>query len=245
MCIRDRTTTGTGYQTFKYPDIKVNVEVSYGSTIKGTFNFTPIVTGEIIDAYLYEEGSDYGSTILNHHKNPAITIKNGKEAELKPIVVAGKIVDVVVMNKGKEYYSLPELNIEGSGNGALLRPVINNGQLTDVIIINSGIGYTNINSTHVYADARGNGALFEPRVRKLTVNNTERLGRHHLAPESTDSLGLSILGYNQELASIFKEPFTVDGNGDFDEINGHSPIIGWSYDGNPIYGPFGLSLIHI
>ena len=45
------TTTGTGYQTFKYPDIQVKVEVSYGSTVTGTFNFTPIVTGEIIDAY--------------------------------------------------------------------------------------------------------------------------------------------------------------------------------------------------
>ena len=54
-------------------------------------------------------------------------------------------------------------------------------------------------------------------------------------------MGLSILGYNQELASIFKEPFTVDANGDFNEINGHSPIIGWSYDGNPIYGPFGYT----
>jgi len=235
------TTTGTGYQTFKYPDIQVKAEVSYGSTVTGTFNFTPIVTGEVIDAYLYEEGSEYGSTILNHHKNPAIIVKNGKEAELKPIVVDGKIVDVVVMNKGKEYYSIPEINVVGSGNGALFRPVISNGQLTDIIVINSGIGYTDANSTNVYADARGHGALFEPRVRKLTVNNTERLGRYHLAPEGTDSLGLSILGYNQELASIFKEPFTVDANGDFNEINGHSPIIGWSYDGNPIYGPFGYT----
>ena len=27
--------TGTGYQTFKYPDIKVNIEVGYGGTVTG------------------------------------------------------------------------------------------------------------------------------------------------------------------------------------------------------------------
>ena len=37
--------TGTGYQTFTYPEIKVNVEVSYGSTVTGTINFTPVVRG--------------------------------------------------------------------------------------------------------------------------------------------------------------------------------------------------------
>ena len=30
-------------------------------------------------------------------------------------------------------------------------------------------------------------------------------------------------------------------NDQFDKITKHSPIIGWAYDGNPIYGPFGYS----
>ena len=30
-------------------------------------------------------------------------------------------------------------------------------------------------------------------------------------------------------------------NGEFNNITGHSPIVGWAYDGNPIYGPFGYS----
>ena len=54
--------TGTGYQTFKYPDIKVNVEVSYGSTVTGTINFTPIVTGSFTGAYLYEK-----EVIMDHY----------------------------------------------------------------------------------------------------------------------------------------------------------------------------------
>ena len=72
--------TGTGYQTFKYPDIKVNIEVSYGSTVTGTFNLTPVVTGEITDAYLYEEGTNYGSSILNHQITPEIKVQNGINA---------------------------------------------------------------------------------------------------------------------------------------------------------------------
>ena len=57
----DLQSTGTGYQTFKYPDIKVNIEVVYNGTVTGTFNITPVVTGSFTDVYLYEKGSDYGS----------------------------------------------------------------------------------------------------------------------------------------------------------------------------------------
>ena len=78
--------TGTGYQTFTYPKIKVNVEVSYGSTVTGTINFTPVVKGSFTGAYLYEKGSDYGSTILNHQVKPNISIESGKDAELKAII---------------------------------------------------------------------------------------------------------------------------------------------------------------
>ena len=35
--------------------------------------------------------------------------------------------------------------------------------------------------------------------------------------------------------------FSINSNGEFNQITGHSPIIGWAYDGNPIYGPFGYS----
>ena len=45
-----------------------------------------------------------------------------------------------------------------------------------------------------------------------------------------DGLSYSMYGYSQDLAS----------NGFEDLTSGaHSPIIGWAYDGNPIYGPFG------
>ena len=143
------TTKGTGYQIFKYPDIKVNIEVSFGSTITGAINLTPVVSGKIIDAYLYENGTNYGSSILNHQVVPEINIENGKNAELKPIIVNGKIERVSVVNKGSGYTSSPLVKIVdgGSGTGASVRPVISGGQIIDAIVVNTGIGYSSFTTS--------------------------------------------------------------------------------------------------
>ena len=77
--------TGTGYQTFKYPDIKVNLEVGYAGTITGDFTIIPHIKGSFTDAYVYESGSNYGSTILNNVSKPSISIEGGKNAELRPV----------------------------------------------------------------------------------------------------------------------------------------------------------------
>jgi len=231
-------TTGTGYQTFTYPEVTVTAKVSYASSITGDFVFTPIVTGKLTGSYVYEQGTKYGSVTVNHQKDPLITIQNGKNAELKPLVSAGKIVDVVVMSKGSEFYSLPKLVVSGSGNGAVLKPIISDGKLQSVLVINGGIGY-DASNTSVYADPRGINGLYEPRVRNLTINSTKRFGEYYLNPQGDTSLGFNVVGYNQDLALHYGESFTVEQNGNFKEPSGHSPIIGWAYDGNPIYGPFG------
>lgn len=231
---------GSGYHIFQYPEIKVNANVSFGASGIGTFIFTPIVTGEIVDAYLYESGTGYGSTVFNLHTKPRISISKGKNSQLAPIISNGKIVDVQVLNKGSEYNSIPELTIEdpSGGTGAILRPVLLNGKIDDVIVINTGIGYSS-SSTSLFVDSRGSGAIFDTRVRDLTVNDAFRFGKISATrtpeiysslykDEKQDSLVYGMYGYSQDLAS------------NFESLNGsHSPIIGWAYDGNPIYGPFG------
>ena len=78
---------------------------------------------------------------------------------------------------------------------------------------------------------------FSARVRSLTLNNASRFGDTQLT-EKVDSLKFSVLGYSQEIANTFENTFSINSNGEFNQITGHSPIIGWAYDGNPIYGPF-------
>ena len=224
-----------------FPQIKVNVDVSFGSTITGDITITPVVTGELIGGYLYEEGTNYGSTTLDKEVVPKVTIENGKFAEFKPIIVNGRITDVAVVNRGREYNSSPEIIVTSTDNGAgaVIRPVIENGQVIDAIVTNTGIGYSSL-STEVRAFPRGNSGVYAARVRSLTLNNTHRFGDSFLSTKE-NTLRFSILGYSQDIANNFENTFTVTGSGEFNQIIGHSPIVGWAYDGNPIYGPFGYS----
>ena len=235
------SSSGEGFQIFNYPQIKVNIDVSYGSTITGDITITPVVTGELIGGYLYEEGTNYGSTILDKEVVPKVTIENGRYAEFKPIIVNGRITDVAVVNRGREYNSSPEVKVisTGAGAGAVIRPVVENGKVIDAIVTNTGIGYSSM-STEVRAFSRGSSGVYAARVRSLTLNNTHRFGDSFLSTKE-DTLRFSILGYSQDIANNFENTFTVTGSGEFNQIIGHSPIVGWAYDGNPIYGPFGYS----
>jgi len=224
-------TTGSGYQIFKYPDIVVNVNyssVGIGSTqVTGTIVSTPVVRGSIIDTYVYEKGSNYGSEILNYHQKPKITVLNGTESQLSPVILGGKIVDVQVSGLGRDYYSTPELKVVGDGVGAILRPIVTNNGISGVIIIDSGYGYTQ-EKTQIIVESAGRGAIFDPQIRSLTLNNNFLYGSEILK-ESYRNLQYSICSYSKKIQDLF---------GDSNEVE-HSPIIGWAYDGNPIYGTYG------
>ena len=73
---------GTGFQVFKYPDIKLNISYELKNTDVGVITATPVVRGSINDIYLYEEGSGYGSEILNLEKPVNITRKKGQDLSL-------------------------------------------------------------------------------------------------------------------------------------------------------------------
>ena len=217
---------GSGYHHFEYPQIQVNINVEY-SGISGVITATPIVRGSIIDAYVYDGGSGYGSNILNIEKKPTLTIKNGKNAQLKPIVIDGKVISVEIQSIGSEYNASPDLEVIGDGIGAKLRAKVVNGYISEVIILNSGVNYTQ-DKTSIRVLPPGSGVIIEPKVRGISINNFKRYGSELLV-DSNDSLKYSIVGYSTNIGRTY---FGDDG------VN-HSPIIGWAYDGNPIYGPYG------
>jgi len=221
--------TGSGYQIFSYPQIQLNINISYGSTITGIVTATPIIRGKIIDCYLYESGAGYGSTTLNLHKKPIISINTGTGAQLLPFIVDGKIEKVIVLNGGSNYNAAPDLSISGDGTGAILRPIVVNGTITQVVVINSGIGYLKDN-TDIIVTSPGNGAILESSIRNLTLNNHFRFGNEILI-QGKENLQYGIVGYSTEIGNKIK---TDDGSQ-------HSPIVGWAYDGNPIYGPYSFS----
>ena len=228
-------TVGSGFQKFKFPDIKVFINfdtLGSGTTIPSqtpkTIVATPKVKGTIQDVYLYESGTGYGSTILNNHRRPIISLTTGKGASLKPIIENGEISDVNIENKGSEYFSTPDLIVDdptGLGIGAQLRPIIVNQKLEDVVIINAGIGYST--STSIKVKSSGINGLLDSDVRSLTINKNSDENNSQNLEESENKLKFSHVGYS---TNIFKD----DGK----SISG---LIGWAYDGNPIYGPFGFA----
>ena len=227
------TSTGSGYQYFNYPKISISIEYSpVGvNTEVRTITATPVVKGSIIDAYLYEGGTGYGSIILNLHKKPLIKIKTGKESQITPVFINGSIVSVNIKYGGYEYYSIPDLIVEdssGSGSGAELRAITTNNKITSVSIINPGIGYDS-SSTIIKVVPSGSKAILDPSVRSLRVNNNVKFG-DELLVESNNNLQYSICGYYDTLRLSLN-----------DDGSQHSPIIGWAYDGNPIYGAYGYS----
>ena len=233
--------SGSGYHIFNYPDITFKVEysaVGLGSTqFRGSISATPIVRGAIVDTYVYDDGSDYGSSILNYQKKPSVSVKNGKNAQFKPIIINGRIEDVAIQYGGSEYYSTPDIVVSGVGTGAILKPIVEDNKVTDVLVINAGVGYSTSDTTISVVSA-GKKAIFDPQIRSLNVNNTVIYNdvtettsiTNEIIKSSSNNLQYFVCGYSGAIQNEFN-----------DTGENHSPIIGWAYDGNPIYGSYGYS----
>ena len=71
-----------------------------------TINATPKVRGSIVQTYLYEDGTGYGSTTTNNHKKPSISIENGRNGSVVPNIKNGQITSVNINFGGNEYFSV-------------------------------------------------------------------------------------------------------------------------------------------
>ena len=223
--------SGDGYQQFSYPEIKVDFRfttVGLGTTSTQSITLTPIVKGSITDIQLYEAGVGYGSSIINYHKKPTVKVQNGKGARVTPIVINGRINSINVEYGGEEYYSVPDLIITDtskSGTGAVLRAIIKNNKLDSVKVIKSGIGYSSAD-TSVSVVSSGINQVFDSNVRHLTIVTNEIFESNKLLIDGDEgNLKYSVCGYDVDLLS--------------ETSSSISGIIGWAYDGNPIYGPYG------
>ena len=259
---------GVGTHIFKYPDIKATLLGKVGVT---TFapqdlraSIKPIFRGSLKSSFLNASGVGYGSsTIINFIKKPNIDIRSGTGAELLPIVSSqGKLIDVLIQNVGREYNSSPTLVVKGSGSGARITPVVSNGRITEVKINTSGTGYTQKDTTIQVVPA-GRGGKVDVEIRKWTIDRIEKLVRNNNISEddgiveSSDydndnlkythgyaprELRKKVLGRKFIKGKIsFREDLPVDSVGTEVDTDHHSPIIGWAFDGNPIYGPYGYS----
>ncbi len=258
--------TGSGEHIFNYPPIEVSVDGVIGVTtypgqdIKAVVQ--PIVRGGISKVFVKDGGVGYGSSdIINYNRQPEFKTVTGKEAQLDIVTNQGRIVAVNILNPGSQYNSPPTLNISGVGTGGILVPIMSNGTISDIGIVSPGLGYEQGKSV-VNVTPSGKDVQLRSNPKAWNINNVERLIQTKKI-EKDD--GVFINGLNSEYGIQYTHAFAprdlrqtvygvkqVDGKdvfvNDLSLNNGvevtatnHSPIIGWSYDGYPIYGPYGYA----
>ena len=257
---------GSGIHVFNYPDISVeiigNIGISSVSSDDFKAKIQPIFRGEITSIHLSNNGVGYGSSeVLNFYRDPEIKLLAGQDSQLTPVVSSsGQIKEVLINNNGTYYYSPPDLEIIGNGRGAVLTPIVENGQIKSIKVISGGIGYIP-GSTFVNAVVPGNDASFKSKIKSWTVNLFKRYYPYISGDDGVISDGLNenyglqythlyaprklreiLYSSDQSGTILYSNPdLKVVGKTEINSLD-HSPIIGWAYDGNPIYGPYGYLL---
>ena len=255
------TSVGSGEHIFNYPPIVVNVRGTIGINTAHPENYhakvNPIVRGSITSINVEKPGIGYGSpTTFNFSIAPQVRVSSGSSSEYKAIVTGGKIQSVIVTRSGDNYTSSPDLRILGDGVGAKIISSISNGRVDKITVDNGGVGYSTA-TVGVEEVIPGTGAVFLTKIRSWAINNVKRYEDIFY-----DDDGFLDRGDNDEgikftsfyvprgLRKVLKQK-NSDGTVDYtsNDLNllnnaeqaslNHSPIIGWAYDGNPIYGPYG------
>jgi hypothetical protein len=251
---------GSGEHYFDYLPIQIRIDgrVSIASTNLPA-ELRPIFRGSIDSVFLKNGGVGYGSSeIINLNRQPTMLVSGGSGAQITPVIVDGKIEDIIIQSPGLNYDSLPDLIIKGDGIGAVLTPVFSNGSISEVKIISKGTGYTKEN-TRISVEYSGLGSKFFANIKSWRINLFEKL--YNVQNDATSIFfddGVLTKGYTglqysnlyapRELRKlVYNNNYISDlviRNGKESLVSStHSPIIGWAYDGNPIYGPFGYSSI--
>jgi len=258
--------SGSGNHIFNHQPISISVSgvVGISTRIQQNFNaiLQPVFRGEIKSVFLENGGFNYGSEeIINFNKQPSFELKSGRGAQVKPIISNGKISEIIVLDSGSGYNSIPDLQISGPGLGEILTPIVNQGSLSEVRVIQGGVGFST-NKTFLNIISAGSNCKLQSTPKKWTINLVQRNVQSN---QITDDDGIIYEGINsnygleythlyspRKLRQILLSKRLINGqetyvpdliisNNKESPSSSHSPIIGWAYDGNPIYGPYGYS----
>jgi hypothetical protein len=245
---------GVGTHTFYYPPIEINIETisGIGSTSIVSPVLTPVVLGSAESVYIENGGVSYGTPeIINFHRRPIIDLQTISPALLKPVIIDGSIRDVQVIFGGKGYDNGTKIEIYGKGKYADLKPIIENGSIKYFSILDGGVGYA-LSTTTINAVRQGKNLKFIANVFEWKINQIERNKnqiKNNNGDDQTISIPSSNLNLNLQPINFYLPRFLrknisdniLENNQEKNQDLRHSPIVGWAYDGNPIYGPYGYT----
>ena len=217
------TQKGSGYK--KAPYVLINNQ-------KGKAR--AFLSGETLDRIEISDTTTYSS-------DPEVTIVSGRNAEVRAIVTNGAVTKLVIDNPGEYYSSPPIIRItdrSGRGKFASFNAIISeDGQIVDFERIETGRLYTQKN---IFVEVIPEGKFAEARVEIRRWVKNRYQNSSGLIDSANGRLFDNPLTFDQKQYGIIANPVklrqSLSDNG-----SGHSPILGYAYDGNPIYGPFGYS----
>ena len=232
------TSKGKGYLDPPYVLIeeKIGVEAAKARAI---------LAGEVVDQIIVDDG---GTGYFP--PEPTVTITSGRNGAAEAVVTLGKITSLKLTNPG-EYYSTPPevVIIDRLGKGKFARyqtTISNDGKITGFIKEDEGKFYTQEN-IEVKIVSVGDGATAVASVRRWKKN------RFNIIKSNLDSSNgyffeniNPALGYGYSYVANPKSlriamGDNLESDGSTSTTLQHSKILGYAYDGNPIYGPYGYT----
>ena len=231
------TDNGLGTHVFQDPLISIDISGRQGiNTVNASA--TPIIRGNITAVHVSEKGSDFGSTVINDNFKPVIEPIVGKNAFLQPFIVNGQIDQIIIKHGGESFFSTPDIIIVGDGVGCKAKANVSNGSIVSIDIITKGVGYTQANTT-ASSKTPGESAIFSSIVKSWTINQVERYAKFG---DVKDDDGFLETPRDTDLGNPYVNYYVPRNLRNFlgDVGQDHSPIIGWAYDGHPIYGPYAV-----
>lgn len=230
-------TTGSGY--ISEPIVTITGGGGTGATAKA------VIRGPIKDVNILNPGTSYTSP-------PTIKLSSGSGAAAQAYVSNGRISSIAIISAGSGYTTAPKVIITGSGFGAVAKAVISTegsdaGRVTSIVILNKGIGYVQ-GTTEIRLESIGEGAKFEAEIFEWTFNLNEQTTFDYANGSIFEGFNNQYGGEYAHISNPKQLRYVLGDN--LDLINGelveresvvHSPILGWSFDGHPIYGPYGLN----
>jgi len=200
-----------------------------------------VLAGEVVERIIVDTKDIFPRT-------PDVTITSGRNAVVKAVVTGDKVTSLSIENPGEFYSSPPLIRIRdnaGRGRFATYNSVVNtDGNITGFEKIDEGNFYNQdtviVDIIPVGEDASGIPLLKEWNYNRYTkLENELDTENGYIFQNYNTALeyGYGYIANPKALRVSLNDNISNTGSEPTDKT--HSPILGFAYDGNPIYGAFG------
>lgn len=200
-----------------------------------------VLSGQVVERIIVDTNTVFPRT-------PEVTITSGRDAVVRAVVTKGKVTSLIIDNPGEFYSSPPLIRIRdnaGRGRFADYTAVTNtDGKIIDFVKNAEGNFYDQstviVDVIPVGRGASGIPYLKEWNRNRFTKYSTKFDTEYGYVFQNYNNVleyGYGHVGNPKALRVALNDNINIAGAEPSTKV--HSPIIGFAYDGNPIYGPFG------